>query len=185
MQVWICSRAQLTPPTLPQHTAENLLTAATVDQYAVFLDLKLQCVIHSPLKEENKYCVQTGFPNTPLICHSPDWRIIYIFVPVHSSVSFYSIHSLKMKHLFNWKEKKKKCVILETSRTLWSEGNLRVYQTPIQMHGNANRYSSLDIIQSWHIKQSNFERATVSTLFREIKTHATHEQTEHANRLSD
>jgi len=57
-----------------------------------------------------------------------------------------------------------------------------VYETPIQMHGNANRYSSLDII---HIKQSNIERPTVSSLFREIKMHATHTQTEHANRLSD
>lgn len=67
MQVWICSRAQLTPPILPQHTAENLLTAATVDQYTVFLDLKLQRVIYAPLQEEQKYYVLTGFPNTPLI----------------------------------------------------------------------------------------------------------------------
>lgn len=108
VQVWICSKAHPTPLTLPKHRAENLLTATTVDRYtdwSLIQALKLLCVIYAPLEVSNtaegeKLC-QNRFPKYS-ICYSSDWRFISICVLMHSSLSFYSIHSFKMKHLFNW-----------------------------------------------------------------------------------
>ncbi len=51
VQVWKCSRAHLTPLTLPKHGAEKLLTAtSTVDRNASIQALNRHCVIYVPLE---------------------------------------------------------------------------------------------------------------------------------------